>query len=292
MPIVILLGAPALTLTVITVLNLLRNQSSTGLNYAVRAAVFTGVVGISLLLWVQPLAEHYADSPTVVHGSPGVLVVQALFMAIGNAYRTLGNPSASLPDQFFAYLFGPGFCEELTKLLPILYIVFKKENGLDRSSWYRDILFVGFGSGLGFGIAEAISPQYSAWNGQNPLFVSQMIRWYSNVPLHALWGLFDVAAIFIGLKFLVRMPKGFIGYGVVLVLIGMGTLHALFDFVGSINFLLMPVVAFLSLLLVTRIPSFDGQESNVESCALSYSIIIGVCLLLTSIAFLWVQSCG
>ena len=116
-----------------------------------------------------------------------------------------------------AYAFGIGLPEEFIKSLPLFFVVFMR--------WtmsFRTFLLVGFVSGLAFGVGEALTcynlvpePSPLSWwerwdsgvidtyNQQQAAFLAmnafqgQLLRWFSSVPMHAVYTAVDAAFIWI-----------------------------------------------------------------------------------------------
>lgn len=144
---------------------------------AIGVALFTAIAGIILLLILQFLAAVAAHSTRGVGRGGAVL---ALLAIIGVLYD-LTN-SEHLLQRWIGFVFGVGLLEEMTKLLPLVALVVWRS---DRRMSVHGFLFVGFASGLGFGIGEAFYG-YAPWNGNHGLDAN-IIRWYSAVPSHALY---------------------------------------------------------------------------------------------------------
>lgn len=147
------------------------------LGSAIGVALFTAIAGIILLLVLQFLAAVAAHSSSGV-GRGGALF--ALLALIGHLYDMTN--SDHLVQRWIGFVFGVGLLEEMTKLLPLSALVVWRS---DRQMSVHSFLFVGFASGLGFGIGEAFYG-YAPWNGNHGLDAN-IIRWYSAVPSHALY---------------------------------------------------------------------------------------------------------
>ena len=145
---------------------------------AIGVAIFTAIAGIFLLLALQSLAASAAHSHRGHVGRGGA--VYAIFAMIGTLYD-LTN-SANIALRWVGFVFGVGLLEEMTKLLPLVMLVIWRS---DRHLSVHAFLFAGFASGLGFGIGEAFYG-YAPWTGNHGLD-SNIIRWYSAVPSHAIY---------------------------------------------------------------------------------------------------------
>lgn len=154
---------------------------------ALSSLFFTMIIGISLLLAFQTLtiamSDHKFQGPTKFRLFMGV------FQLIGEAYKSLH--SESIIGQFFGNILGVGLCEEFTKLLPLFFITFWSCS--DVKLCFRKFLMVGFFSGLGFGIGEALFV-YAPWGG-NFSTNDNIIRWFACVPSHAIYTVIDAACL-------------------------------------------------------------------------------------------------
>lgn len=106
-------------------------------------ALFTGTVGMALLFTIQAIAM----SGGVLVGGP----FGFFFALIGIAYNVIDIPDISFGMLFLANTLGVGLCEEVVKALPVFVLML----GRHRMKWY-ECCTLGFASGLGFGIVEAL----------------------------------------------------------------------------------------------------------------------------------------
>jgi len=143
-------------------------------------AGFTAVFGILTLLLLQFLAAIAVASNFrfLFHGSIGILFL--VLKLIGLAYDLTTSHDIWL--RWVGFVFGVGLCEETVKLLPLVALIIWR---VDRALSVHTFLALGFASGVGFGIGEAIYC-YSPWCG-NYGAGSNVIRWYSVVPSHAIY---------------------------------------------------------------------------------------------------------
>jgi RsiW-degrading membrane proteinase PrsW (M82 family) len=154
---------------------------------ALSSLFFTMIIGMSLLLAFQKLTIAMSDHK--FQGPPKIRLFMGVFQLIGEAYKSIH--SESIIGQFFGFIFGVGLCEEFTKLLPLFIISFWTCS--DVKLGYRKFLMVGFFSGLGFGISEALF-FYAPWGG-NFSTNSNIIRWFACVPFHAIYTVIDAACL-------------------------------------------------------------------------------------------------
>lgn len=118
---------------------------------AVVCAVFSGTIGVGILIALQPR-------------------ITALFDCEGGAARSMAG-----------FLIGVGLIEELVKLLPVLWLI-RNGRRLTRSA----ACLVGMASGLGFGVAEGIVHAGQFYNGVSDLD-AYVARFASCPALHAIW---------------------------------------------------------------------------------------------------------
>jgi RsiW-degrading membrane proteinase PrsW (M82 family) len=151
-------------------------------------AVFTATIGILLLFLVQLLAQ-WTQGRIVISGNFVILLLFWVAWAIGFSYRAAVDPELGLLPSFLGFTFGVGFCEEVCKVLPLLWHYRVKGTLPWRAScaW-------GFASGIGFGISEGVTYSADFYNG---IATGEMylVRFISCVALHGIWS--ASAALFI-----------------------------------------------------------------------------------------------
>lgn len=120
-------------------------------------ALFTATIGIFILFLFQlvPILQLY--------------------------YLAALDPHTSFAISCLGFTLGIGLCEEFCKAIPVLYLF----NSDDSVSW-RAACMVGFASGLGFGLSEAIKYCADFYNGVMGSEI-YFVRFISCVVLHALW---------------------------------------------------------------------------------------------------------
>jgi hypothetical protein len=111
--------------------------------------LFTATIGVLLLLMFQAAATY--TQGFVVHGRGVLVLLFYVVKFIGFSYRAALDPSNGFVLSLVGFTFGVGFCEEVTKALPLMFYV--KEM---RTIGWRGALTWGLASGAGFGIAEGI----------------------------------------------------------------------------------------------------------------------------------------
>ena len=191
-----LLAAPALVLAVLSGVFFVRpnDVEFEPTKRCILALTFTMTAGLVLLLVFYKIA----DLELHTHGfrTGGVpRLYEAFVKFIGWSYENVD--SSSLVTRLIANIFSFGLCEEITKLLPLFYFALKKSNSTPANSLtYRGFLLIGFFSGLGFGIGEALL-RYSPWYNppHNLLAAVNILRWFACVPSHAIYGMIDAAVL-------------------------------------------------------------------------------------------------
>jgi RsiW-degrading membrane proteinase PrsW (M82 family) len=144
----------------------------------IKAGLYTGTIGILLLLGFQIAAEV---TQGVWLKSFGVFAVFFYIVKfIGFSYASALNPASGFLLSAMGFTFGVGFCEEVCKLLPVIRRVRRWES-ID----WRGVYLLGLASGMGFGISEGIT-YASSYNGIQTSGI-YAVRFISCVALHAIW---------------------------------------------------------------------------------------------------------
>lgn len=195
------------------------------------SSLFTATAGVLLLLVLQWVAGAVSNGRTRVGGRVGILWL--ILVAIGTAYSWAH--SDHLGEQWIGQVFGVGLCEEMVKLLPLAILV---HGDAHRRMGLHSFLSVGFCSGIGFGITEALF-FYSPW-GQNDVLGcgDNFIRWFACIPSHGLWTVASSAVLW-KLGDRLAMAESFWGkLGVVLLAaLGMAFLHGTYNTLCSIGWM-------------------------------------------------------
>ncbi|MBA3686321.1 MAG: PrsW family intramembrane metalloprotease, partial [Planctomycetes bacterium] len=159
---------------------------------AVFALIFTAIGGILTLLAMQWAAAVVAGGRIRFFGKAAIILV--VLFAIGWAYHM--TESDSFLMRWVGYVFGVGLCEEAVKLLPLAWMI----TGAHRRMGLHGFMMIGFASGIGFGVAEALY-LYNPWHDDMPAEYAaagfhayrvpevggNVIRWFALVPSHAMW---------------------------------------------------------------------------------------------------------
>ncbi len=224
------------------------------LGTAIGVALFTAVIGIVLLLLLQTVADVAAHAR--VRGGRGSFIWAILF-AIGSAYDAIHSDQMVI--RWLGFVFGVGLFEEATKLLPLVALIIWRS---DRHLSVHSFLCLGFISGLGFGIGEAIYG-YAPWNGVYGVG-DNIIRWYSAVPSHAIYTTVCAAFLWRQADHL-EHADGFWERALVIALaVGlMAVVHGTYNTVcslGVVAALLMEVVSFVMLIWAVRWITVDATE--------------------------------
>jgi RsiW-degrading membrane proteinase PrsW (M82 family) len=145
-----------------------------------KIGVFTGTIGILLLLAVQFIAEVTQHMGLYV-GRSIIVIIFYILKFIGFSYRAALDPESGFLLSAFGFTFGVGLCEELCKALPLIWH-FRRTATL---TW-RGACLWGFATGVGFGISEAVSYSSDFYNGISTGGI-YIVRFISCVALHAIW---------------------------------------------------------------------------------------------------------
>lgn len=187
------------------------------------SGIFTGTAGILLLLAFQFAA--FSMPLIIPRGIVGLILL--IVKLIGLSYSLADDPNKGFLLSFVGYTCGVGLCEEITKIIPLLFRI-KPIPGEEDPTW-NSLLLWGLASGFGFGIAEGIMYSGRYYNGIEGLDM-YLVRFISCVTLHAMWA--GAAGIMV-----YRRQGDLLGAGdnwtycgrVVLIVLVPMTLHGLYD---------------------------------------------------------------
>ncbi len=149
------------------------------IRYLFFAGLFSGTVGILLLLAFQRLAALSQDLPIQDLGLRWWILL--VLQPIGYSYRCASDPNIGFWGSFFGFTFGVGLCEELCKAFPAWFYLTRAR----RTGW-RGACVVGLASGIGFGVSEGIMYSGDLYNGIRGAQI-YLVRFLSCVSLHAMW---------------------------------------------------------------------------------------------------------
>ncbi len=141
-------------------------------------ALFTGTIGILLLLAAQWMAFHMP----LIRGGGVVGLVLLLLRGIGLAYASALDPDSGFVLSLLGFTLGVGLCEELCKALPVFSHYVSAGLKMD----WRGACIWGLASGVGFGVSEGITYSSEQYNGITGGDI-YLIRFLSCVALHAIW---------------------------------------------------------------------------------------------------------
>jgi len=144
-----------------------------------RIGIFTGTVGILLLLGIQYVAAY--TQGLVIVGRSVLVILFYILKFIGFSYRAAMDPSNGFLMSMLGFTFGVGLCEELFKALPLIWH-YRRKATLD----LRGAIAWGLASGIGFGISEGIMYSSDFYNGFSTGGI-YVVRFVSCVALHAVW---------------------------------------------------------------------------------------------------------
>ena len=149
--------------------------------------LFTGTVGILLLLGLQLAAEF--SQGMILTGRGLLIVIFYIVKLIGWSYHAALDPENGFILSMIGFTFGVGFCEEVCKLIPLLWH-YKRTAKLDLSG----AVVWGLASGIGFGVSEGITYSSNYYNGIHTGGI-YIVRFVSCVALHAIWNGFSAVLL-------------------------------------------------------------------------------------------------
>ncbi len=142
-------------------------------------SLFTATAGIALLFLFQWTAE--ASQGVWLTGGNVVVILFYVVKFIGFSYRAALDPNNGFFLSFLGFTCGVGFCEEVVKALPLLWIYRRPCT----QSW-RGAFVWGLASGAAFGIAEGVLYAGTNYNGVRGPEI-YLVRFLSCVALHGVW---------------------------------------------------------------------------------------------------------
>ncbi len=236
--------------------------------------LFTAIPGIFCLLLLQKLGAMVVNAKSVYAGAatPWLLILKFY----GQCWVWLQGP-ASFFQQLTGWILAVGLYEELTKLLPLVALLaYSRRHSINVSA--RAFIFLGFLSGVAFGVSEALLT-YSPWASllsANPVvfgmpFSSAAVRWFSGVPLHGVWGAADAAFLWM-IGPLLHSRKWLITKFALLVLaaLSIAVVHGVYNtVVGASNILGAGIAVICAYLLpqLCRFLASKHDSSNMEDVA-------------------------
>lgn len=183
--------------------------------------LFTGTVGIFLLLLFQLIAS-IPQGLRIRGRGIGVLIFLVLQL-IGYSYRCASDPTIGFWGSFFGFTIGVGLCEELCKAMPIwFYLTSARKTG------WRGACLVGLASGIGFGVSEGIMYSGDMYNGIHGVQI-YLVRFLSCVSLHAMWSGSVALMMYKNQDFFDAEDLGGMLGGIFYYLGGAMVLHGLYD---------------------------------------------------------------
>lgn len=221
------------------------SSTSVGPDYTLKTApipafLFTAMIGLVILFCIQSIALPFAEETwgSFMHGSPQSMAPLIVLRVIGVAYgRTFNEMQGVTQFSFFgtlvSMLFSVGICEELVKLLPLLYLVVK-----DNSQSFRCALCIGAASGFGFGVAEGMHYSFGVYQSMGAPLSLYLTRFFGVACAHAVWTVVASSILFAfrnEVRDAYREPatfggiKGYFAYLIVVVALSSAIAHALYD---------------------------------------------------------------
>ena len=133
------------------------------LSPVVLAGLFTATFGILFLFLVRQVGD-LTQNVVVYGGNVFVVAIYWTAAAIAYSYRAALDPHTGFLASFLGFSVGVGLCEEVCKALPLIWY-YRRDEGTD----WREACAIGFGSGVGFGAAEAVVYAGTYYNGVYPM---------------------------------------------------------------------------------------------------------------------------
>lgn len=159
-------------------LNAMRHRTRITATGLLITGLFTGTIGIMMLLAFQYIAIMSLHIRFVGFGVGGLIVLLIKF--IGFSYLSALDPNSGFILSFIGFTCGVGLCEEVCKAVPLYYYLRRTQN----SDW-RGTCLIGIASGVGFGISEALTYSSEFYNGIEPALM-YWVRFLSCVSIHAI----------------------------------------------------------------------------------------------------------
>ncbi len=158
---------------------------------ALAALGFTAVVGIFVLFVFQNFADWAASSTKNQH-HPLFLIVKV----IGWGYRATSE-GGSFWGTLLAVLVSVAPCEELVKLFPAASPGFLTGWGASKPKRlsFRNNLFIGAMSGLGFGISEGLFYSYNLFMPMELPLSVYLLRFFGVAYMHSVWTILTLTAL-------------------------------------------------------------------------------------------------
>ena len=232
------------------------------------ALFFTMVVGIAVLLLFHRIAESYEKIKVHGYGKATAFVLGVRLIGWAGQHLDAGG----FFPRLFSSIIHTGFCEEVTKLLPMFLIVFLNRNQ-SKAPQLRGFLMVAFCSGLGFGIAEAVKV-YSPWSG-NIILSSNVTRWYACVPLHAIYTVIDAAFLWLLIPSFKRATSWLGSSGILLAAaLGVAIIHGIYNTCAKIHPLAGLILDGAAIVLMVKLIRYcaarefpaEGGTNPIEVC--------------------------
>src|SRR5262249_24900828 len=120
--------------------------------------LLTATIGILLLVLFQFIAGW--SQGVWITGRSILVLIFYFIKLIGFSYRAALDPENGFLLSFVGFTLGVGFCEEVCKTLPLLWLY-----RVGTHQRWRGSFLWGLASGAGFGIAEGIMYSSEYYNG-------------------------------------------------------------------------------------------------------------------------------
>ncbi len=263
---VVALAVPAVTITLFGMIRFLGYPRRNWIQL-IAALLFTMIFGVSVLLLFYQIAESYQNIQLRSYGKATPIVLGIRFIGWAGQY----HGSEGFFTRLFASIIHTGFCEEVSKLLPLFLIVILGRNQA-KIPQLRGFLMIAFFSGLGFGIAEAVKV-YSPWSGNIGL-PSNVIRWYACVPLHAIYAVIDATFLWLLIPSF-RNATSWLGKSGILVAaaIGVAIVHGVYNTCAEIHPLAGLIFDGIAIAIMIKLVRYCvARESSDEGAADAHNV--------------------
>ncbi len=234
--------------------------------------LITAFVGLGLLLIFQNVAELAKGLDQRTAGSPRITILYWIIKLIGHAYDInrsfLSTPDHGIPFLvgLFATIFSNGLCEELVKLAPAAYLIVTKKD-----LQYRDALFIGAASGVGFGVGEGLHYASNVYAPSGASMSIYLQRFTGIAWSHGVYTIISTAAAFAWRDTLRDATKSkSAGWEIGVMLASCSLVssipHAFYNCLSQVHTLLGVVVDFVTVYFATQLAFFvqigDGHYNS------------------------------
>ncbi len=218
------------------------------------AFFFTFLTAIPIIFSFQAFSDRYTGVPFSELSMPGGVRSKVFIFfswLAGNGYSQIsvddGGASLSLFAHIFAMFTSVALCEELLKLVPVIFIA--RRNTVP---WQRKAILVGAMSGLGFGVVEGVLYHFQSYQPMQAPLSIYLLRFFSAAILHGCWTAIS-AAIYYSASASSKLTSGeAIGCAFMSILVSM-LLHTLYNVFCVRNMMLALLMVGVSLYVALQV---------------------------------------